>query len=83
MYTVGVKDILRSRKIIMREFKRILYLSSLASVPEETNSYPMSGIGFLTSMVTVGHHIVIISLQLRVAMCLVIKCNATTHILMC
>lgn len=78
-----MKEIPRSRKIIMREFNRLLYLSSLASVLEETNTYPMSGIEFLTNTVTVGHPIVIISLQLRVAMCLIIKYNATIHILMC
>jgi len=48
----------------VRQFKRILHLSSLFSVLEETNSYPMPGIGILTNMVTVGYPIVIISLQL-------------------
>lgn len=33
MYTVRVEEIVRSRKIIiMREFKKFIYLSSLASV---------------------------------------------------
>lgn len=46
----------------MREFKRILYLISLAALLEETHSYPMTGIRFLTNVFTVGHSIVIISL---------------------
>lgn len=36
----------------MREFKRILYLIRLAASLEETNSYPMTGIRFLTNTFT-------------------------------
>lgn len=42
----------------------------------------MAGIRFLTDIISMGHPIIMISLLLQVAMCLIIKNNATICILM-